>query len=234
VRTSIPALSAPKGAQFGFAPGEGPEFSVLLLGESTVTGLGVETMEKSLSAHYARNLSRRLGRKIHWQNYAQSGITARKLYHKLQTDPCTGSYDLIIICLGGNDAFSLHSPNRWKKDCLALIGEIKKHHQGPILFSDVPPIKDFPAFTTFMQLVLGNLVRLYRWSLQEIVSQETNVYLVTIPLAIHVRPGKTVHDNFSDGVHPSEITYIDWADDLAVTTEQIIKQNSVPFASQFS
>jgi len=222
VRASIPLLPTPTGPDYGQVIAEGPVFSVLVIGESSVAGIGVETMEKSLAAHYARNLSKRLGRSVKWQVYAQSGITAHDLLKKVQREPFQGSFDLIIICLGGNDAFSVHSPGRWKKDCLALVQKIKKHHQGPILFSDIPPIHDFPAFTKLLQSVLGNLVKLYRWSLQEIAAKEKDIYLVSIPLAIHVRPGKTIHDNFSDGVHPSEITYTDWADDLAVTTLQIL------------
>jgi len=222
VRASIPPLPDPTGPQDGLVKVEGTELKVLVMGNSSVAGIGVETMEQSLAAHFARNLSIRLGRSVRWKIFAESGLTAEGLRKKLISKPFHENYDLVIICVGGNDAFSVHSPRRWKRDCLALVQEVRKHHDGSILFSDIPPVKDFPAFTKLMQLVLGTLVRLYRHSLQQIVSQEKDVHRVTIPLAIHVRPGKTIHANFSDGVHPSEITYSDWADDLAITSERIL------------
>ncbi|MEM6691861.1 MAG: GDSL-type esterase/lipase family protein, partial [Planctomycetota bacterium] len=84
----------------------------------------------------------------HWRVIARSGYTAQKVYEKLLPKVQSTQLDLIVIGLGGNDTFKLTPPNKWKRDIQRLILELRKRFpKTPIIFSNVPPIRSFPAFT---------------------------------------------------------------------------------------
>ncbi|MDB9836325.1 hypothetical protein OAC51_05425 [Flavobacteriaceae bacterium] len=66
-----------------------------------------------------------------------------------------------MIGLGGNDAFELNTPRKWKKDVRQLINNIKvKFKEVTIVFINMPPIREFPAFTSLIQFTIGNLVEI--------------------------------------------------------------------------
>jgi len=221
VRATIPKLSDPTGTTTGVA-GEGQPLKMLVVGESTVAGLGVDTFDQSITAKIARRLCQRLNCQIHWTAFGISGVTAHALGQA--AEEISQNYDLIIICLGGNDAFGLHSPLRWMRDCRALVHALRRQNPTcPILFADVPPIRDFSGFTPLLQAVLGHLVLLYRQPLRELAKQEKEVYFTDKPILLDTKHGHPITDYFSDGVHPSDLTYSNWADDLSDKAVQIYR-----------
>ncbi len=90
--------------------------------------------------------------------YAKSGYTALDVRDKLIPKIAEKETDLIVVGLGGNDAFGLNSPEIWAKHIQSLIWRIRmKFPDAPIAFLNMPPIKDFPAFTS--------LIQIYNWQL---------------------------------------------------------------------
>ncbi len=231
IRQTMPKLPEATGPKNGTA-GEGPPLKMLVLGESTVAGVGVETYEQSIAAKLARRLAKRLSCTVHWTASGISGLTAHSLTAQLVEGKLKEPYDFIVVCLGGNDAFSLHGPLRWKRDCLYLVQAIRKEGQkGPILFADVPPIREFPGFTPLLQFFLGRLALLYREPLRELERCEEAVFFTDKLITFDLTHGHTIHDYFSDGVHPSALTYKNWADDMAERAETIF-QDAPPRANR--
>jgi lysophospholipase L1-like esterase len=160
--------------------------TLLTIGESTIAGVGVKTHEEGFTGTLAKELSSLLETNVKWKVYARSGYTARRVSEKLIPEISETDVDLIVIGLGGNDAFTLNSPRQWRKHIGQLLVAIrKKFPESAIVFCNMPPIKEFPAFTRLIKFVIGNLVEILGDELHELIKDHENVFYVndTITLA---------------------------------------------------
>ena len=127
----------------------------------------------------------------------------------------------MVIGLGGNDAFTLNRPSRWRKHIQTLVLAVQqKLPSTPILFINMPPIRTFPAFTPLIQFFLGNLVEILGLELKNSIRPFESVYYVDRVVGIddwkkRFNIEKDLSAFFSDGVHPSRLTYQTWAKDVA-------------------
>ena len=225
IRKKVPALPEAAGPEGKCHAGSGSTLNVLFLGESTIAGVGVETHAKGFAGNLSRLLSQKFHTSVVWKVYAKSGYTALEIHKKLLPLISENAVDLIVIGLGGNDAFTLNTPWKWKAQIRALIISIQKQFGNtPILFLNMPPIKEFPAFTPLMKFALGNLVEILGEELAVVAREFKGVYYYAqnITLAAWAKRTDTDADVtafFSDGVHPSEITYQIWAKDVLLFIE---------------
>jgi lysophospholipase L1-like esterase len=220
IRSTVPRLPEATGPEGVCGSGNGV-IRLLCIGESTFAGVGVKTHEEGFAGSLAKALSERMDAAVQWKVYARSGYTARTVREKLVPRIAETEADLIVIGLGGNDAFTLNTPWAWKRDIRGLIEALRqKFGDTPIVFANMPPIREFPAFTPLIRFTIGNLVEILGEALQAITTQLPNVYFssrtITLSdwitrLGVGARPA----DFFSDGVHPSRLTYQAWAKDLA-------------------
>jgi hypothetical protein len=87
----------------------------------------------------------------------------------------------------------------------------------PIVFANMPPIKDFPAFPWLMRVFIGNLVDILGKELLTTASKFDGVHYSDMKIRLKDWIGKlnVLHcDFFSDGVHPSRLTYGLWAKEV--------------------
>ena len=197
------------------------DFQLITLGESTVAGVGVKTHSEGFTGTLANTLADKLGKNIRWKVYAKSGITAKRVPKELIANITEKQADLIVIGLGANDAFEGNSPYTWRKGIEQTIARLRtKFPTTPIFFANMPPIKEFPAFTLLIKQTVGNLVELHGKELQKIITNYSTVFYNAEVLSLSnwlqgELANKTIHDFFSDGVHPSKLTYQAWAKDFA-------------------
>jgi lysophospholipase L1-like esterase len=222
IKASVPRLAEAQGTEGSVTIGATKTIRMIAIGESTIAGVGVETHEIGFTGTLAKELAAKLNVNVDWKVYAKSGYTAKKVTEKLIPIIFERKIDLIVIGLGGNDAFALNSPSRWSKQIVALIDAVKnKFGEAPIAFANMPPIKEFPAFTSLMKFTLGNLVELLGEELEKTIDNKSNVYYQrnTITLkdwTVRMNINGSEKDFFSDGVHPSQLTYQTWAKDFAM------------------
>ncbi len=199
---------------------EKPPFRLLCLGESTKAGVGVDTHEEGFSGSMAQLIADQQKRVVEWRVHAKSGSTAAGLTHKIVPTIDAAEADLLIIGIGANNAFRFHKPSKWRKDMIDLTESLrKKFPHTPIAFLNMPPIKAFPAFPGLMQFFVGNLVELFGQELEELIKPYNSVYYNSAALAPDEWPqkwGLAADPNtfFSDGIHPSALTYQLWAKDF--------------------
>lgn len=223
IRAMVPRLPEAKGTEGAFETElkADKHLSILTIGESTMAGVGVKTHEEGFSGTFAKELSTILGVCVSWKVYARSGYTAKKMAQRLVPKIVEDKFNLIVIGLGGNDAFTLNTPKQWKKDVHHLILSLQSQFpDAVIVFCNMPPIKEFPAFTPLIRFIIGNLVEILGIELKTLVSKFDNVYYFDeqITLAQWIKNFKLTvekRDFFSDGVHPSKLTYQTWAKDIA-------------------
>ena len=192
-------------------------FQLLLLGESTMAGVGVATNEEGFAGSLARELAEQLQQTISWSVYAKSGYNTKKVTIELLPQIQEKSADLIVIGVGANDVFEVNTLFTWRKNVVDLIQSIRiLFPETPIAFANMPPVKEFTAFPKALQFTLGNLSLLFQKELIIIVAESPNVYFDDRLLALEEwilknDPTATPADLFSDGVHPSKRSYGLWA-----------------------
>ena len=225
IRAKVPSLPEATGNEGIIDATKQADFQLLAIGESTVAGVGVKTHEEGFTGTLAKTLAQKSGKNIRWKVYAKSGITAKRVPAELIATITEPKADLIVIGLGANDAFEGNSPNTWRKGIEQTLAALRaKFPKTPIFFANMPPIKEFPAFTPLIKQTIGNLVELHGQELQQIIAHQPAIFYNAEILWLKdwlkgALANKTVHDFFSDGVHPSKLTYQEWAKDFAAFIE---------------
>tara|TARA_R110002049_G_scaffold82223_2_gene209267 strand:- start:10674 stop:11444 length:771 start_codon:yes stop_codon:yes gene_type:complete len=214
----LPEAKEPKGLVNG---NFNKTLNILSIGESTIAGVGVDYHKNGFTGALANTLSSELKANINWRVYARSGYTVAKVSEKIVSKIEETKTDFIVIGMGGNDAFTLNSPKKWRKNIENLISLLQnKFPEIPIFFTSMPPIKEFPAFTKPIKFVIGNLVEILGENLYNLIKNKRNVYYYHEIITLkkwsekHNLPNNNSKIYFSDGVHPSELTYKVWGKEM--------------------
>ncbi len=222
IRKEVPILPEAKG-NYGVVNCDSSKdaLNVVFIGESTIAGVGVDTHAEGFAGSFSKSFSNKLNRNVSWRVYARSGYTIKQVRERLLPKIENYKPDLFVIGLGGNDAFTLNTPWRWAREVEKLIADLKSiQADAVIVFNNMPPIKSFPAFTPLIKFVIGNLVEILGVSLSQTVKGIKDVYYAEEVISLKTwgdkyAPNSTDADFFSDGVHPSLITYQSWAKEMA-------------------
>lgn len=221
IRANVPKLPEAKNPKGYIKKTSTKTLKMLVIGESTIAGVGVDFHENGFTGILAKTIASQSEVSVLWQVYAKSGYTAKMVRRRLVPKIEDTTADLIVIGLGGNDAFKLNSPDVWIIQINKLIKDLKrKYPKTPIYFTNMPPIKEFPAFTKSIKFVIGNLVELLGKRLYKRVKNKSNVYYNNEVITLESWQEKynlsdEVSTFFSDGVHPSKLTYQLWGKDMA-------------------
>jgi lysophospholipase L1-like esterase len=228
-KKAVPRLPAAAGPT-GITPGAGTPFQLYILGESTMAGVGVDTHQNGFAGAAAQGLQMAINRPIRWQVFARPGITAKGVTQEIVPNLPTTAPDLLLIGLGGNDTFELNTPARWARHNKALIRQLRqKYPSAPIVYIQLPPVGQFPAFPPLLQLFMGGVVRLHGQALEGLTKNTDNVWFCHEAIDLEAwltYDGNTYlpADFFSDGVHPSKLTYQLWAKEVVqyIQKQQIV------------
>ncbi|WP_370945307.1 SGNH/GDSL hydrolase family protein [Amycolatopsis sp. cg5] len=209
VRRVTPRLPGASGPVTGSVPGGDP-LRLLVLGESTVDGVGAATHEEALTGQFAAALAERTGRGVRWQAVGRTGANARVVLEELL--PSAEPADLVVIALGVNDTIELHSAARYRRDLLRLVIAVRRElGQVPVLLAGVPPMDKFPVLPQPLRAVLGA---------RSAALDAAAVRLTRVPGVDHARmPSEILEDDLfaEDGFHPGPTGYRHWAAQLAET-----------------
>lgn len=211
VRRTTPVLPEAAGARAGR---EGPPVSrvplrLLVLGESTAAGVGVEHQRDGLPRQLARELSARSDRPVDWQVRARTGATATACARELVAGP-PGLQDLVVLVLGVNDALRFSSRRHWGARIVQLLdlAQPQLAPTGQVMLAGVPNLGAFPALPRPLRTVLGWHARSLDQELATVASRRPGV--------VHA-PAPALSPDFfaTDGFHPNAGAYARWAQHLA-------------------
>ena len=113
LRKTTPRLPDAAGPLTGTISGEHEPLQLIVLGESTVAGIGAETHESGLTGQLALALKHHTSRSVNWMVVARSGINARECRLELVPKLRGLHADIVAIVLGVNDTIEFHSARRW-------------------------------------------------------------------------------------------------------------------------
>jgi lysophospholipase L1-like esterase len=176
------------------------EKHVLLLGESTVAGVGASAAAQTLAGNFARML----GDSYQIETIGKKGLRVKDAFslYQLQKKSRTTTSEGVILFLGANDCFLLTSPQEFKQELRSLIQQIQvETNANWIYLAAIPPVHLFPAFSEQMRAFLSKQRAYLQREMEDIAANDPKVIYHAIPMDLQP-------EFFSaDGVHPSDLGY---------------------------
>jgi lysophospholipase L1-like esterase len=205
-RWKVGVLPDAAGPREGRVGGDGSAERLLVLGESTVAGLGARDHEKALAGQFALFLSEALGRPLEWSVLGKNGVTARRVIDELLPHAPEGPFEHILLGIGGNDVMKLSSPRKWRHDMTELIGTLQAANPDAYVYiSNCPMIKYAWAIPPPARQLLWQLSQMHDANIREFTADMPRVHYYPQPAEVELE------GFFADGIHPSEKGYTDWA-----------------------
>ena len=132
------------------------EFRLVLLGDSTIEGVGIQYHAETMGGQTALAFSKMLQRPVRYWSFGKSGLTARGIQEEMvphlerldetistnegimtrkasssRGGSCCGevhtsTIDAVIICCGANNALHGHSRRRYRKEVRDLISNVRR------------------------------------------------------------------------------------------------------------
>lgn len=190
--------------------GEGtPERRILVIGESTAAGVGVQHHDQGLACQLARLLHERTGQAIAWHTFGINGATLAELNDKLLLESLPDA-DVVLLSMGVNDTTHFTPRHRFRQQLLALRNRLKSHYPTPIHLLSVPPMHLFSALPPPLRQMMG-------WRARQLDGVYTALAWKQPEDFIHLRY-ETVTDTSllaADGYHPGETGYCLMAESIA-------------------
>lgn len=190
------------GAQF-----DGPALRLLLLGESTVAGVGVACQSQALVGQLACAMATQQRRPVAWQALGENGITATQACTRLLPQVLLAPADIVLLVFGVNDSTHLSSLRTWRL-ALQQMTQAVQAHGAQVAFTAVPPLQHFSALPWLLRQVLGLRAALLDTQLRRLARQFGVLYCA---VELEFEPAYLAQD----GYHPSQLGYQVWADGLA-------------------
>jgi lysophospholipase L1-like esterase len=206
-RKKVGLLPDAAGERTGIVGRGGEAAKLLVIGESTVAGLGARTHREALTGQFAELLAARTGRRVEWTVIGRNGVTARRTIDELVPLVPAKTFDYVLLGIGGNDVMKLSSPKKWRRDMLELLGILRAKNPAAVVFiSNCPMIKYSPVLPHPIKFLLWELSKLHDKNIRDFTAGMESVYYYPQPADVDVE------GFFADGIHPSEQGYSDWAE----------------------
>lgn len=146
VRRRTPLLAAPDGDRTG---GTG-KLRLVVVGDSTAVGTGVDSLEDALPGRLGALLGAR------WRAVGRNGATAADVLRDHIADAAGGPADVAVLLVGWNDAMKLRSGRAFARDLGALIDRlVTASPKGRVVVVAPPEFADFAVLPQPLRRALG-------------------------------------------------------------------------------
>lgn len=118
---------------------------ILVIGESTVAGVGAPTQELALAGGLARGLAQKTGRAVEWEAVGKDGARLDAIRRELLPRILERRPSVVFLVAGVNDVLHLTPPMVWG----ARLGALIDHFEAAgskVVVAAVPPLEQFPVF----------------------------------------------------------------------------------------
>lgn len=205
VLSHLPQMPEAKGKRYGSVPGPDP-VRLLILGDSTAAGVGVDRLSEGLPGALSRKLAETLGRGVSWQMHARSGATTGQLRSYFLPAATSEPFDFIFLTTGVNDVMQLRRKRQFTHDLREILDALREESpEAWIIVPGVPRMARFESLPDPLSSILGARSHRINTGAREVIEGRYRV-VHTKPWPINT-PGFFAIDNF----HPSAIGYEAWA-----------------------
>ena len=189
--------------------GEGEPLKLLVIGDSSAAGVGVEKIEQCFAGQLPRLLAEKTGRPVTARIAGMNSAISAQIRDHVVPNIEPRDFDYVMLNLGTNDAKNFHTVRRFKRDFGTLIYALRaRFPAATIIWSGVLDLKDVPALPFPLSHILGIRSRLIDYRGRVLCSERG---------ALAPDPEwRVIPENFSaDGFHASEAGYHEWAENAA-------------------
>ena len=209
----LPEAAGPRCGSEGLQDALQPALRILVVGDSSAAGVGVDDQAQALAQPVAKLLAIKLGRPITWQLVAKSGVNTEESLALLRQSEL-GSADFLVIALGTNDVTSQRAPRQFLQDYRRLVEEVRRRTGiVGLVATGLPPLRILPAAQHPLRWYLGRYAARLDRMLQRWISQDAAARYVSLDWA--AKPLEMARDRF----HPGARQYRRWAE---LVSEQIV------------
>jgi lysophospholipase L1-like esterase len=192
-------VAAPPAAASAGAP-----LNLLVVGDSSAAGVGVEHQEQALALPLARHLAARSGRPVAWRLVAQSGVNSLEALDLLARHEI-GPAAVLVVALGTNDVTSQMPPRRYVANLKLLVDKLMAQAGVEhIVFAGLPPMHKLPAAPQPLRWYLGRYARGLDAALRAWIAQDPALRYCSLQWALP-------HEMAIDKFHPGHGQYAQWA-----------------------
>lgn len=218
LRRRIERLPPPADAWTGgdSAPGA---LQLLVLGDSTAVGIGVDSMQDALAGLLARKLvaSGGRGRTLGWRVVGSSGATAGEVLERHRAAALSEATDIAVVLVGWNDALKLRPAKIFERDLGALLTMLTDGNPGIRIVVVAPPsFGRFAVLPQPLRLVLGAQAR----GLARVAARTVTSYGAVMA------PGFDGASVARDGFHPDRAGYARLADGVVAALARRVERTA--------
>jgi lysophospholipase L1-like esterase len=225
VRRDTPVLPAASGPTEGvvqapMAPTALP-IRIIVIGESTVAGVGAGTHAFALTGCLAKAVAAERCQPVAWEAFGLSGATVESGSASLLPAIPTRERDLIVVAFGVNDCIAHTSGRAFAKRIARLVAAVRERSPRatpdappvPAIVCAAPPMDAFPALPQPLRAYLGARAKMLNDALKS----------TRIERAAHVATKVNIDRSLfaSDGFHPSEKGYEVWGAEVGKVAAQL-------------
>lgn len=187
--------------------GSGPTLSLLILGDSSAAGVGVDHQNDALAGQLTGLLADRFT--LDWQLVAKTGATTRTALQWLESHP-PAPIDIIVTALGVNDVTHAVPYPLWLRQQKRMFARIRMLFAPRMIYvSGVPPLGSFPILPQPLRWSLGKQAQRFDAGLSRLV--HTSSWIRHVPFDRPLLPSQMARDGF----HPGPEIYSEWAKEMA-------------------
>ncbi|WP_316013118.1 SGNH/GDSL hydrolase family protein [Roseobacter sp. HKCCA0434] len=201
------ALKLPEadGARTGHA-GTGRPLRVLIAGDSSAAGVGVDVQDKALSGQLVRALSGSYS--IDWTLQAKSGDRTADTLAALEA-MAPAQFDVVVLSVGTNDITHSVPLPLWRARYRRLRALLRTKFGARLIYvSGMPPMEDLPILPHPLRWTVARIARRFDSALQADLATEPDTRYVQLEIEA---PEMLAEDGF----HPGAPIYTAWADRIA-------------------
>ena len=222
VRLRTHRLMPPQGPVRHHHPGEGDPLRLLVLGDSSAAGIGIEHTADGLAARLSAELAARTGRPVETRAAGFNSAVSRELRDHVVGNIREDGFTHIVLSVGTNDAKNFHTLRRFKREFGGLLYALRaRWPDAEIVWSPVIEMTRVPALPATLARILEIRARLINRMGERLCLERGALPAERLPI-------EDPAAGFSrDGFHASAAGYQAWAEHVA---DRLLAGRSSPAA----
>lgn len=218
----LPEAAGPRYGLEGTAGNSSKPLRILVVGDSSAAGVGVDEQSQALAQPVAQLLADKTGRPVAWQLVAKSGINTKEAI-ELLLNCDLGPVDFLVTAVGTNDVTSQRAPTQFLQDYARLVKSLR-HRTGALglVATGLPPLRILPAAPHPLRWYLGRYAARLDRKLKDWIDQDIMARYVSLEWA--AKPLEMARDRF----HPGLGQYRHWAELVSEQILDLLKRIPIP------
>jgi lysophospholipase L1-like esterase len=207
-RRVIPRLPEADGPRDGVVGPGLPALRLLIVGDSSAAGVGVDHQRDALAGCLTQALAQRLGAGVRWQLCARSGVTTAQAVALLDG---ARAADVAVVVTGVNDVVDQVPPARALAARAQLLQALRRQLAiRHVVLTPVPPMQRFAGLPQPLRAIAGRDAAAHERALARWAAQQAGVSHLPFELPLD-DPTLLARDGF----HPGAPLYRLWGEALA-------------------